>query len=325
MLDQHHRKITYARFSITDRCNLRCHYCMPAEGIPEKKTHGDILSYEAFLRIGRLMVDLGIRDFKVTGGEPLIRSGAVAFIKALKEVPGVRKVTLTTNGLLLAPYAEDLLAAGVDGINVSLDSLDRDRYADLARRDGLDQVLEGMARLLDRGYQGLKVNTVPLKGWNEADLVALAGLAKDHPLHVRFIELMPIGLGQGGGGISPEEVLTRLESAYGPAQAFTGTLGQGPASYVSFEGFQGKVGFIGALHNKFCDTCNRIRVTSQGVLKGCLQYEGGLRLGDHLEETDEALRVRIAEAIYRKPMGHAFDTESPVSGREVLGMDQLGG
>lgn len=325
MRDQYERTISYARFSITDRCNLRCQYCMPAEGIAAKKTHEDILSYEAFLRIARLMVNLGIVDYKITGGEPLIRIGAVPFMKSLKALPGVRKVTLTTNGLLLKDLVDDILDAGVDGINISLDSLDRERYAKLARRDALDAVLAGIDAFLERGYEGLKINTVPLRGVNEEDLVPLAAFARERPMHVRFIELMPIGLGMEGGGISPQEVLERLEAAYGPAEAFEGKLGQGPASYVSFPGFRGKVGFIGALHNKFCDSCNRVRLTSQGVLKGCLQYQGGLKLAEYLNESDEDLQKRIEEAIYHKPKGHAFDAGADLADREPLGMDQLGG
>lgn len=325
MRDQYNRSITYARFSITDRCNLRCQYCMPAEGVPEKQTHAEILAYEDFLRIARLMVDLGIRDFKVTGGEPLVRKGAVGFIKDLKDLEGVRKVTLTTNGVLLADYAKDLFNARVDGINISLDSLNRDRYAQLTRRDRYCEVMSGIRSLNDLGFHGIKINMVPIKGINEQDIIGVAEMAEFQSIHVRFIELMPIGLGQEYVGMSSEEVLELLEKEFGPATPYGSRLGQGPATYVSFEGFQGKIGFIGALHDKFCDSCNRVRVTSQGVLKGCLQYQGGLNIADHLGESDDVLRALIEEAIYRKPQSHAFEAGTDLAGREPLGMDQLGG
>lgn len=327
MKDRAGRDIDYIRISITDRCNLRCQYCLPEDGIESKRVgHDDLLRYEEILRVARVCVALGVTHFKITGGEPLVRLGAVSFIRKLKSLPGVETVTLTTNGLLLAEMADDLLSAGIDGINVSLDSLDDRRYRTITRGGDLNQVMAGIRYVIDRGYDRLKVNTLPIAGFNEGDMVPLAGLAKRWPIHVRFIEVMPIGEGRTWEGINPEVVRQMLEEAYGKGIVYPQPLGYGPAEYLSFPDFKGKIGFISAVHNRFCDTCNRVRLTSTGFLKLCLQYDRGIDLRPFLQtEDDQALKQAISTAIFNKPQGHCFGSDDPILQEEKRRMSDIGG
>lgn len=322
------RNIDYVRFSITDRCNLRCTYCMPEDGLEavDNAAHTALLRYEELLYLAEQFVALGITRFKITGGEPLVRRGAVDFIRQLKTLPGVEAVTLTTNGLLLAEHAEGLLDAGIDGINVSLDSLDRARFERITRRDALPQVLAGIQAVLDNGYQKLKINMLPMAGVNEADIVPMAALAQRQPIQVRYIEMMPIGAGAHSTGIDPALVRQWLEDAYGPATAYTPRLGFGPAEYVQFDGFIGHIGFISAVHDRFCDQCNRVRLTSTGYLKLCLQYDEGIDLRPYVRSNDSAgLQVAMQTAITHKPTGHCFGQDAALPHRETKGMSDIGG
>lgn len=299
---------------------------MPEEGIALSKIqHSDLLTYEDMLRLAKIFVSLGICHFKVTGGEPLVRKGSLDFMKQLRALPGVKAVTLTTNGILLKKYADELMDAGIDGINVSLDTLDAKRFEIITRRSGLEEVLSGIQYLAEKGYQNLKINVVPMKGFNEDDLVPLARLAQRWPIHVRYIEMMPIGIGSSWVGILPEEVKGRLEKAFGPTLPYEGKLGFGPAEYVSFQGFKGKIGFISAVHNRFCDECNRVRMTAKGYLKLCLQYDKGLNLKALLNEEDEVIRQAIETSIKQKPSGHCFHQEGIIPHREMNGMSDIGG
>lgn len=322
MLDGHGRGIDYVRISVTDRCNLRCVYCMPEEGV-EHMAHESILTYEEILRLCRIFVALGITKFKLTGGEPLVRKGLPGLVSRLKRIPGVESVTLTTNGILLGAHLPELMRAGIDGINISLDTLDPERYTALTRRGGLSDALAGLEAALAQPGLNVKVNCVAMEG-HAADWLALAELARARSLAVRFIEPMPIGLGRGLAPCGEESVAGALEERYGPLIPYHGRLGNGPCRYYTLPGFVGKIGFISAVSHQFCDKCNRVRLTATGYLKTCLQYDRGVQLSPLLKEGDEVLRNAIAAAILDKPAEHQF-SQRQVPQREDRIMSQIGG
>lgn len=324
MLDQYGRTIHYLRISVTDRCNLRCVYCMPEEGV-ECLPHSAILSYEQIVRLVEQFAALGVTHIRLTGGEPLVRPHLHRLVAAIRTIPGIEKITLTTNGVLLAQQLPDLLAAGLDGVNISLDTLDRQQFTAIARRDLLDQALAGLESALAAPGLTVKVNCVPTDV-NRDQLVPLAALAKDRDLSVRFIEMMPIGLGRNLGRLTQEEVLADLCSALGPSLPCPPPPGAGPSTYRTFPGFLGRVGFISAVSHQFCDRCNRVRLTATGYLKTCLQYETGRNLKDLLDSgaSDEALRQAIFDTIQHKPASHHFSTAAQ-SGDEAMNMHQIGG
>ena len=322
MIDSIGRNIDYLRISVTDRCSLRCTYCMPEGGV-QWLPHTEILRYEELLRLVRIFVSLGITKFKLTGGEPLVRKGLADFIRSMRGIDGVQSVTLTTNGVDLKNQLPALLDAGVAGINLSLDTLDPVRFAERTRRDCLPQVLEGLDAALAAPDLNLKINCVSLAG-AEDDWIALAALAKDRPLTVRFIELMPIGMGQGSAPCTEAEVSAALERVYGPLTPYDTPLGNGPAHYCSLPDFAGKIGFISAVSHQFCERCNRVRLTASGYLKTCLQYDVGAALAPLLSESDDVIRAAIEDAVSRKPVSHQFTNPSPEH-REGRIMSQIGG
>ncbi|MDL2316551.1 GTP 3',8-cyclase MoaA [Desulfovibrio sp. OttesenSCG-928-A18] len=307
LLDAHGRKITYMRVSLTDRCNFRCVYCMPEEGEPHIP-HEEILSFEELLRVCRVAAEMGISRFKVTGGEPLCRKGAVDFIRRLKQLPGVAQTTITTNGALLAPYVDELAAIGVDGINVSLDSLSQDHYNNITRaRIPLGKVLPAMARARDKGIL-VKINVVPLKDYNESDLPELINFALTSGYHIRFIELMPVGRGKLYEGVPQDNIREMIEESFGPLAPLGRVIGNGPAECFSVAGYSGSVGFISAVSKKFCHCCNRVRLTSLGFLKTCLHHNIGVHLKPLLRSKAgdaELVQVMLA-AVRKKPLAHEF-------------------
>ena len=324
MYDQFGRNIRYLRVSVTDRCNLRCRYCMPEEGV-EWVDHSAILSYEQIVRLVRLAAGLGVEKVRLTGGEPLVRKGLAGLVKELKSIDGIRTVSLTTNGVLLADQLPDLLEARLDGVNLSLDTLDRAQFASLTRRDELPRALEGLEAALAAPGLTVKVNCVP-SGGNDTQLVPLAALARDRDLTVRFIELMPIGLGDTLTRRTEEEVLARLEEAFGPSLPCEHDSLGGPSRNVTFQGFQGKVGFISAVSHQFCQSCNRVRLTATGFLKTCLQYDHGVDLKALLDAgaDDTALQTAMADAINHKPASHHFGGQREAAD-EGRNMNQIGG
>ena len=324
MNDQYGRRIHYLRVSVTDRCDLRCRYCMPEEGV-EWLEHSRILTYEQIVRLVRAAAGLGIDTVRLTGGEPLVRKGLDKLVWAVKAIDGIRTVTLTTNGVLLAQQLPALRAAGLDGVNLSLDTLDREQYAAITRRDLLPRALEGLEAALAAPGLKVKLNCVPM-GDNEDQLVPLAALARDRALDVRFIELMPIGLGSSLPRRTQAEVLEQLEEAFGPALPCDQGGGSGPGRYVTFSGFAGRVGFISALSHQFCGGCNRVRLTAQGLLKPCLQYESHTDLRALLRSgaDDRALLEVMERAIYQKPACHHFDAPACPED-EGRNMNQIGG
>lgn len=326
MIDRCGRNIDYLRISVTDRCNLRCVYCMPEEGL-QLVDRSLVLKVPEIVRICRVMADLGVSKIKLTGGEPLVKPVIPGLVKELKALPGIEKVTLTTNGILLKEQIAGLAQAGLDGMNISLDTLDGVCYQRITRRNHLKETIEGIQEALKYPEISLKVNCVPL-GIEGQDLCEVAELAKKYPLHVRFIEMMPIGYGKEFSGVSEEEVIRTLEGRFGKMMPYQGKrLGNGPCHYYNIEGFQGKIGFISAISHKFCGECNRIRLTSQGYLKTCLQYTAGRDLRGILRNggTDEELRTAILQALEEKPEGHVFLERAKKDNTEQLCMSQIGG
>ncbi len=320
-VDDYGRRINYLRLSITDRCNLRCRYCMPAGLENRKVTMTEILGYEELLRVAEAAAALGINRFKITGGEPLCRRDCVSFIGRLKRLPGVEQVTLTTNGILLAETLPQLLSAGLDAVNISLDSLDPQTYADITGYDALPRVLAGLEAALSAGLP-VKLNTVLTEDGNAGDWPALLALAEAAALDVRFIELMPIGCGRQQRGVSNVTLLEEIRARYPGIERDTQRHGNGPAVYYRIPGFRGSVGFISAVHEKFCSTCNRLRLTSQGQLKPCLCYGEAVDLRAILRRPDSdaaLLQAAIRQAVRQKPRAHCFEDITAVTeGKEMV-------
>lgn len=306
MIDGYGRNIDYIRISVTDKCNLRCTYCMPEEGTLSVP-HEEILSYEEIIDLAAVFASLGIDKIKLTGGEPLVRKNLSFLVSGLKQVPGIHQVTLTTNGILLYEQMDELVSAGIDGINISMDTLNPQLFEKITRRDGLEKVLQGFHKALEYPQILLKINCVPM-GIEGQNITDVAMLAKKYPVHVRFIEMMPIGLGKQFVGQSQEMVLRELKLRFGECQNSVNVHGNGPGHYYEFEGFCGKIGFISAVSHKFCDRCNRVRLTSEGFLKTCLQYETGTDLKRLLRQnsSETCIRNAIEEAVRKKPQGHQF-------------------
>ncbi|HCW53753.1 MAG TPA: GTP 3',8-cyclase MoaA [Clostridium sp.] len=327
MLDVYNRKIDYIRISITDRCNLRCVYCMPEQGI-KLVEHNDILTYEEIIRLCRLFVKIGISKVKITGGEPLVRKDAHKLIRAIKEINGIDNVTMTTNGILLEDQIDDLVNAGLDAVNISIDTLKEDKYREITRLGDINKVMAGIKKCLTYKNLKVKINCVPIKGENEEELLNLINLCKDDDISIRFIEVMPIGLGRDMKGFSDEEIIEIVERNIGKLTPYHGKLGNGPSNYYSLEGYKGKIGFISAVNHKFCENCNRVRLTCEGFLKACLQYNIGTDIKTLLRsgKSDEEILEAIKNTIYNKPEEHSFnliiDKEEE---KEKKGMSQIGG
>lgn len=323
MRDQYGRRINYLRISVTDRCNLRCRYCMPEE--VQDVGMKNILTFEEIWEIVKTGVSLGITHIRITGGEPLVRKGCVDLIRGIRKIPGVETITMTTNGVLLEPYAKQLKEAGVDGVNISLDTLDPEEFCQITGKRELPAVLAGIRAAKDAGLP-VKLNVVNRK---ELDPVPLVRYAQNENLPLRFIEMMPVGYGKQYVGRSNEELREMLEKIFGTAEKLVDSeelsrMGSGPAVYYRFSDLKVPVGFISAIHGKFCDTCNRVRLTAEGYLKLCLCYDQGVDLRHVLrEEEKENLRTVMEEAIFRKPAAHCFEHPSEMT--ETHEMVKIGG
>ena len=322
MFDSTRREIHYLRLSVTDLCNLRCRYCMP-DGV-EKLEREAVLTYEEFLRLAALFAQCGIDTVRVTGGEPLVRKNVAQLVAGLKETPGIRRVTLTTNAVLLAEQLPALLDAGLDSVNISLDTLRPEVFRQITARDEFADVQAGLQAALESGIP-VKLNCVPQAGMNEGELEDLAALAENRPLQVRFIEMMPIGYGAAMPCISGPELRQRFAHRWPELQPLTeAAFGDGPAVYYTVPGWQGSIGFIAAVHGKFCASCNRVRLTSQGFLRPCLASEAGCDLRALLRSgaDDTQLLAAIRETIWAKPREHHFEDSSMPATR---GMYRIGG
>lgn len=323
MLDRYGRVINYLRISVTDRCNLRCCYCMP-EGVQDVGMK-NILTFEEIWEIVRTGVSLGITHIRITGGEPLMRKGCVDLIRGIREIPGVETITMTTNGVLLENYGKQLKEAGVDGVNISLDTLDPEEFYKITGKRELQEVLAGIRAAKTAGLP-VKLNAVNRK---ELDPIPLVRYAQEENLPIRFIEMMPVGYGKKYVGRSNEELRETLEAVCGNAECMTNReelsrMGSGPAVYYQFSDLKVPVGFISAIHGKFCDTCNRVRLTAEGYLKLCLCYDEGEDLRRVLREGEkENLRTIMEQTIFRKPAAHCF--EHPAEMTVTHEMVKIGG
>lgn len=323
MRDRYGRVINYLRISVTDRCNLRCCYCMP-EGVQDVGMK-NILTFEEIWEIVRTGVSLGITHIRITGGEPLVRKGCVDLIRGIREIPGVETITMTTNGVLLGNYGKQLKEAGVGGVNISLDTLDPEEFYKITGKRELQEVLAGIRAVKNAGLP-VKLNAVNRK---ELDPIPLVRYAQEENLPLRFIEMMPVGYGKKYVGRSNEELRETLEAVCGKAECMTNReelsrMGSGPAVYYQFSDLKVPVGFISAIHGKFCDTCNRVRLTAEGYLKLCLCYDEGEDLRRVLREGEkENLRTIMEQTIFRKPAAHCF--EHPAEMTETHEMVKIGG
>ncbi len=326
LVDAFRRPITYLRVSVTDRCNLRCVYCMPEAGLPWI-AKPDILSFEEIVTIVRAAAGIGVRSIRLTGGEPLIRRDLDRLVAMIARVPGIDDIALSTNALLLADQAPALAAAGLRRVNISLDTLHEDRFTAIARRPGLQRVLDGIDAAIAHGLGPVKLNCVVMRGANDDELEAFAAMTRERAVHVRFIEVMPVeenvGL-QRDAWVSSDEVLGRLR-ALGELRPVPNPHGNGPARTFAFEGAPGTVGVISPLAHDYCETCNRVRLSADGRLKLCL-------FGDHLIDLRTPLRAGGGEpaivellrgAMHVKPERHHLDLGQTASAMRAF--SEIGG
>lgn len=353
------RGINYLRISVTDKCNFRCVYCMPETGVPAR-AHGELLTAEEIARFVRIVAQEGITRVRLTGGEPLVSHRIVPLIEEIRSISGIEDISLTTNGALLPRMAADLRAAGLDRVNISLDTLDPARFSHITRLGRVEQALAGIDAALEYGFTPVKVNTVVVRRM-EQDVLDLARLSVDRPVHVRFIEYMPIGGGQSasaedtssghgldphcgagaagtGGALNPDlwdasdvvpstELRERISSEAAAAGLGVlepvqngGPLGAGPARYWAFPNAAGTVGFISAMSNHFCESCNRLRLTADGTIRPCLFSDAEYPVREALRSGDEdAVRTIYRNAIARKPRQH-----DDIDGTQRF-MSQIGG
>lgn len=308
MVDSYGREINYMRISVTDRCDLRCRYCMPEEGIDHKLKHKNILSLEEVARLVKIATEVGIRKVRITGGEPLVRKNIIKLIEDISNLELIDDIALTTNGMLFNDMAEDLKKAGLNRVNFSLDSLVPDKYNYITRNGNLKNVIKSIFTALELDFKPVKINTVVIRGFNDNEILSLAKLAYDYPIHVRFIEFMPVGdllYWKKERLMKSEEVRALLEKEYNLTNP--GHIrGNGPAKYFNIEGGQGSIGFISPMSNHFCHECNRIRMTADGKLRGCLYDKKEIDLREAIENgaDDHQLRTLFLKAINNKPLKH---------------------
>jgi cyclic pyranopterin phosphate synthase len=328
-LDAYNRPISYLRISVTDRCNLRCIYCMPPEGVPSR-SHDEILRYEEIETLVRAAAELGISKVRLTGGEPLVRLGLVDLVDALARVPGVDDLAMTTNGILLARHAQELAEAGLQRVNVSLDTLRPERFQHITRRGRMEDVLAGMEAARAAGLAPVKINTVVIRGMNDDEVVNFARKTVETEWNIRFIEAMPVGnsvLAAGGWRdrvVTAQEIRRQIEAALGDLEPAKMGVGNGPARYYRLPGAKGTLGFITPVSEHFCYQCNRLRLTADGQLRPCLlsdqeiDLRTPLRGGAGVEEIKELLLKGIED----KPMRHHLD-ECQLPEKRV--MSEIGG
>ena len=307
LVDAFRRPITYLRVSVTDRCNLRCVYCMPEAGLPWI-AKPDILSYEEIASIVRAAASIGVRSIRLTGGEPLIRRDVQRLVAMIAAIPGIDDIALSTNALLLAEQAPGLAAAGLRRVNISLDTLQDDRFTAIARRPGLDRVLAGIEAAIAAGLTPVKINCVVMRGANDDELEAFAALTRERAVHIRFIEVMPVTENvelQRDAWVSSDEVLTRL-SALGALRPVPNPHGNGPARTFAYDGAPGTVGVISPLAHDYCETCNRVRLSADGRLKLCLFGDNMIDLRTPLRGGggEEAIVEILRASMHVKPERH---------------------
>ena len=318
MKDSFGREINYLRISLTDRCNLRCEYCMPEKGV-KKVSHNDILTLEEMYEIIKVFVDLGINKIRFTGGEPLVRLGVVDLISKVSKLKGVNEIAMTTNGTLLETYAGDLKKAGLTRVNISLDTLNMEKYRRITRGGDLNKALNGIKAAREAGLTPIKINTVLIGGFNEDEIPDLVNLTMGHQMDIRFIELMPIGEAVGFAKdkfISNSRVLETVPNLISVEAEDRSS----PARYFRLPGAKGKVGIINPISCKFCSNCNRVRLTSTGKLKLCLHSNREIELRDAMRNEEDISSI-IKEAIYSKEKEHHLENDEFIT----RNMNQIGG
>lgn len=329
LTDPFQRHLNYLRISITDHCNLNCIYCKPDQLLP-KLTHDEVLSYEEILRVARVAVDLGVSKIRITGGEPMMRRGFFAFIARVGALEGLQDLSLTTNGVLLENHIGDLKAAGVRRLNISLDTLNRQRYREITGKDHFERVWGGIQAALEAGFAPIKINAVILRGINDDEIAQIAELSVRYPLQVRFIEYMPIGCrkAESAKTILTAEARKRVEETLGGLARVSKSATDGPARRYRLPSALGEVGFISALSDHFCHTCNRIRLTASGHLRPCLlsdqqiDVKGSMRAGCG----DEALADLLREAALKKPQRHQVNKGGAAPKNSITSqMSSIGG
>jgi cyclic pyranopterin phosphate synthase len=320
------RTIDYLRISVIDKCNLRCTYCMPVEGF-EWIPRAELLSYEEIAAVVRELVGMGLRRVRITGGEPLIRQDLPALVRLLRQVEELEEISLSTNGILLPRFATELRLAGVDRVNISLDTLRRERFERIARRPVrvFDEIMSGLDAAERVGFAPLKINTVLLRGLNDDEVPQFAELTRMRPWHIRFIELMPVGdnLHVTDRYIGADEVLGRL---HGLAELLpdAGPRGNGPARYFRFPGAPGSVGVITPLSHNYCDSCNRVRLTADGRLRTCLFGTHEVDLKTPLRATG-TVGAAVERALQDKPQRHMLVNGSDSGSGGLGALSQIGG
>ncbi len=325
MIDPFGRTIRYMRLSVTDRCSLRCFYCMP-DGLQSKYEREEVLTLDEMVRLTQVFAKVGVQKIRITGGEPLYRKGMPWLIEQIKGIDGIREVCMTTNALALGSQAKALKEAGLDRINVSLDSLDEERFQLITKYDGLKKVLAGVDAALENDLGPVKINVVVMKGLNDDEVVEFANWTLRQPVTVRFIEYMPFGPGIAGQAdhyVSSSETLRAIMKVH-DLEPLEGRVNSGPSRYYKAKGALGDLGFISPIDTGFCETCNRVRLTSIGSLRLCLFSDTGIDLRAPLRagETDEQLEARIRESMGIKPERHHLQEGVPYEG---LAMSQVGG
>ncbi|HEY8469066.1 MAG TPA: GTP 3',8-cyclase MoaA [Longimicrobiales bacterium] len=326
MRDAFGRRIEYLRISVTDKCNLRCVYCMPLEGLPWLR-RDELLTYEEIAAIVRVMAGMGLRRVRITGGEPLVRRDLDRLVGMLHEIPGIEDIALSTNAVLLAPLADVLRRAGVNRVNISLDSLIPERVDEIARRPGsYARIMEGIAAAERAGFDPIKINTVVLRGRNDDEVEAFARMTLERPWHVRFIEVMPVGENLEVAArefVSAAEVLARIQRI-GRIEPVPGPAGNGPATYFRFPGAPGTVGVITPMSHNYCERCNRMRLTANGELRPCLFGELQTNLRDPLRR-GEPIEPLIRRTLAVKPARHFLLQGSAAGSGGLLALSQVGG
>lgn len=309
--DRHGRIMEYIRVSLTEQCNYSCPFCMPSGAGSANETPSRLSSQE-ILRLCRIFSGMGVSNFKITGGEPLLYRDALSIVAALKQYRGVQGVTITTNGSTLDRDAVHLATAGVDGVNISLNALTPGTYGLVTGSAyPVAQIVKNILLVKSLGLH-VKLNMVPVRGLNEDDIVPIVDFALTHDIYLRFIELMPIGQGRCYEGIPRAEIMEKVEARFGKPEAYSGQLGSGPAIYYTIGRHRAKIGYIAAVSRQFCATCNRVRLSATGFLKTCLHHNHGIDLSVPLRNgaDDETLRSLISQAVSGKPAGHEFFQES---------------
>ena len=323
MKDKFGREIDYLRVSVTDKCNLRCIYCMDEKDNTFLK-NDDKLTDDEIYRIVKESSELGIKKVRITGGEPLVRPNLVNLLSKINSIQGIEEIYLTTNGILLADMIDELAVNGLKGVNISLDSLNEERFNKLTRLGKLNKVLESIDKAIALGIK-VKLNTVIVNDINKDEIIDFVNLTKEKEIDVRFIELMPIGIAINYKGATNEDVLKVISENYSDYEEVVRSKSGGPASYIKLKDAKGKIGFISAISNCFCEECNRIRLTPEGFLKQCLHFDYGIDLKSKLRTgiSDEELRKLIYDNIYDKPEKHLFLEKS--DHKEIKFMNQIGG